>query len=70
MRFLTTGNLPTSIKGFNREFAAVTRVRVEGGPDSWRFTAGCGVEKLFRAKYFLDPHGAAMKALENHRHNA
>lgn len=60
----------SAIKGFNREWAAITSLHSMGsyGPViGYKLTTQCGVERKFPNEHWDDPYGAAYKALENHR---
>jgi hypothetical protein len=60
-----------SIKGFNRQWTALTNVKVQIGKErktvGHQFECACGTVKKFLSTYFYDTHAAAMAALETHR---
>jgi hypothetical protein len=71
VKFATSGNLPTAIKGFCGETAVVFAEMNKGRrTGAWVFEARCGTVKTFKPEYFHDPRGAAMAALERHRHKS
>lgn len=63
--------LASAIQGFNREYASVQSIKDRKGTvRGWVFEAQCGTIKKFYPEFFHDCYGAAMRALEMHRHNA
>jgi hypothetical protein len=59
----------TVLKGFNRETASVTSVKDRYQQIiGWQFTGACGTKKVFLEQYYQDPHGMAIKAMEDHKH--
>jgi hypothetical protein len=61
--------IASAIKGFNREWAAVTANRDRNGDiTGWTLVTECNLTgRSFLNRHWEDPHGAAMKALETHR---
>lgn len=70
MKLTTSRHLPSAIKGFNREWAAITSIWDHSQPRNklgYKLTTACGTERKFLDPYFTDTHAAAVMALESHR---
>jgi WD40 repeat protein len=52
---------------FNNQWTVVESVKDrDGNITGWEFTCGCGHESSYTEKRFIDPHEAAVTAMEFH----
>jgi hypothetical protein len=68
MKPTQASRLFSAIKGFNRNWSAVTSIRDHGNNIiGYKFQCGCGTEKKYLNQNFYDPHGMGVKQMSVHR---